>query len=45
MPFTLTNLEEDLEDIGSRFESAPDLELRTANGPLELEIAVQLECA
>ena len=25
MPFTLRNLKEDLEDVGSRFDRAPDL--------------------
>ena len=28
MPFTLSNIKEDLEDIGSRFDGAPDLEFR-----------------
>jgi mannose-6-phosphate isomerase-like protein (cupin superfamily) len=37
MPFTLTNLKQDLEDIGSRFDGAPGLEFRAATGPLELE--------
>ena len=37
MPFTLRNLKEDLEDIGSRFDGAPDLEFRAATKPLELE--------
>ena len=37
MPFTLTNLKQDLEDIGSRFNGAPDLEFRAATGPLALE--------
>ncbi len=37
MPFTLTNLKQDLEDIGSRFDGAPDLEFRAATGPLALE--------
>ena len=37
MPFTLTNLKEDLEDLGSRFDGAPDLEFRLATGALELE--------
>ncbi len=30
MPFTLRNIKEDLEDIGSRFDGAPDLEFRAA---------------
>jgi hypothetical protein len=29
VPFTLRNLKEDLEDVGSNFDGAPDLE-RTA---------------
>ena len=37
MPFTLRNLKEDLEDVGSRFDGAPDLEFRLATQPLELE--------
>jgi quercetin dioxygenase-like cupin family protein len=37
VPFTLRNLKEDLEDIGPRFDGAPDLEFRAATGPLELE--------
>ena len=37
MPFTLRNLKEDLEDVGSRFDGAPDLEFRLATGALELE--------
>ena len=37
MPFTLRNLKEDLEDIGSRFDGAPDLEFRAATKALELE--------
>ena len=39
MPFTLSNIKEDLEDIGSRFEGAPDLEFRAATKALELEKA------
>ena len=35
MPFTLRNIKEDLEDIGSRFDGAPDLEFRSATGALE----------
>jgi mannose-6-phosphate isomerase-like protein (cupin superfamily) len=37
VPFTLRNLKEDLEDIGSRFDGAPDLEFRLATEALELE--------
>ena len=37
MPFTLRNIKEDLEDIGSRFDGAPDLEFRSATVALELE--------
>ena len=37
MPFTLKNLKEDLEDVGSNFDGAPDLEFRLASKPLELE--------
>ncbi len=28
VPFTLRNLKEDLEDLGSNFDGAPDLEFR-----------------
>ena len=37
VPFTLRNLKEDLEDLGSRFDGAPDLEFRLATEALELE--------
>ncbi|HET7043116.1 MAG TPA: hypothetical protein VFI13_13945, partial [Gemmatimonadales bacterium] len=37
MPFTRRNLKDDLEDVGSRFDGAPDLEFRLATGELELE--------
>jgi len=37
MPFTRKNIKRDLEDIGSNFGGAPDLEFRAATGPLELE--------
>jgi mannose-6-phosphate isomerase-like protein (cupin superfamily) len=37
VPFTHRNLKADLEDVGSRFDGAPDLEFRLATGPLELE--------
>ncbi len=37
MPFTLTNLRADLEDLGSNFNGAPGLEFRAAGRALELE--------
>jgi mannose-6-phosphate isomerase-like protein (cupin superfamily) len=37
MPFTHTNLKNDPEDVGFRFDGAPDLEFRMATGALELE--------
>jgi quercetin dioxygenase-like cupin family protein len=37
VPFTLTNIKEDLEDIGPVFDGAPGLEFRAATKPLELE--------
>ena len=37
MRFTLRNLKADLEDIGPRFDGAPDLEFRAATKPLGLE--------
>ena len=37
MPFTLRNLKEDLEDLGSRFDGAPDLEFRAATKALDLQ--------
>src|SRR4026207_1969220 len=37
VPFTLRNLKEDLEDVGSNFDGAPDLEFRLATEVLELE--------
>src|ERR1700741_4002749 len=37
MPFTLRNIKEDLEDVGSKFDGAPDLEFRLATAALELE--------
>jgi mannose-6-phosphate isomerase-like protein (cupin superfamily) len=37
VPYTLRNIKNDLEDIGSRFDGAPDLEFRAATKPLELE--------
>ena len=37
MPFTLVNIKADLEDLGPRFDGAPDLEFRAATKALELE--------
>ena len=37
MPFTLRNIKADLEDIGPRFDGAPDLEFRAATAALDLE--------
>jgi quercetin dioxygenase-like cupin family protein len=37
VPFTLRNLKADLEDVGSNFDGAPDLEFRLASKALELE--------
>jgi mannose-6-phosphate isomerase-like protein (cupin superfamily) len=37
MPFTLTNLKRDLDDLGSNFDGPPDLEFRAATAALELE--------
>jgi mannose-6-phosphate isomerase-like protein (cupin superfamily) len=37
VPFTVRNIKHDLEDIGPRFDGAPDLEFRAATKPLELE--------
>ncbi len=37
MPFTIRNIKQDLEDIGSNFDGAPDLEFRLATKALELE--------
>lgn len=37
MPFTLRNLKEDVEDIGSAFDGPPDLEFHAATKPLELQ--------
>jgi hypothetical protein len=36
VPFTLRNIKEDLDDIGSRFDGAPGLEFRAATKALEL---------
>ena len=40
MPFTRTNIKDDLEDLGGRFDGHPELEFRAATKALELE-----ECA
>ena len=37
VPFTLRNLKGDLEDVGSNFDGAPDLEFRLETKALELE--------
>ena len=37
VPFTLRNLKQDLEDVGSKFDGSPDLEFRLATEQLELE--------
>src|SRR3954465_15497515 len=37
VPFTLVNLKGDLEDVGSNFDGAPDLEFRLATDGLPLE--------
>ena len=37
MAFTLKNLKNDLQDIGARFDGAPELEFRLATKALELE--------
>jgi len=37
VPFTLRNIKTDLEDVGSNFDGAPDLEFRAAATALELE--------
>jgi mannose-6-phosphate isomerase-like protein (cupin superfamily) len=37
MPFTHTNIKDDVEDIGHRFDGPPDLEFRAATKPLALE--------
>jgi mannose-6-phosphate isomerase-like protein (cupin superfamily) len=37
VPFTLRNLKEDPEDVGSNFDGAPGLEFRLATRALELE--------
>src|SRR5262245_66502170 len=37
VPFTLKNLKADLDDVGSNFDGAPDLEFRLATQALGLE--------
>ena len=37
MPFTRSNIKQDLEDIGPRLDGAPDLEFRAATKALGLE--------
>jgi mannose-6-phosphate isomerase-like protein (cupin superfamily) len=37
VPFTLTNLKEDLDDLGPNFHGSPDLEFRHASKALGLE--------
>jgi mannose-6-phosphate isomerase-like protein (cupin superfamily) len=37
VPFTLKNIKADLDDLGARFDGAPDLEFRAATKELELE--------
>ena len=37
MSFTLMNIKEDLTDVGSGFDGAPDLEFRAATKALQLE--------
>ena len=37
MPFTRTNLKQDLEDVGSNFDGSPDLEFRLATKALGLD--------
>jgi mannose-6-phosphate isomerase-like protein (cupin superfamily) len=39
LPFTRVNIRSDLEDLGPRFDGAPDLEFRAATKPLGLEKA------
>jgi len=41
MPFTLRNLREDLADVGSNFDGAPDLEFRVAGQALELRLGLR----
>ena len=37
MPYTLRNIKDDLDDVGSNFVGPPELEFRMATGALELE--------
>ena len=37
MPFTLKNLKQDVDDVGSNFDGSPVLEFRLASKALELE--------
>jgi uncharacterized cupin superfamily protein len=37
VPFTVRNIKGDLEDIGSVFDGAPELEFRAATAALDLE--------
>src|SRR5215472_15948921 len=37
MPFTVRNIKDNVENIGSVFDGPPDLEFRAATTPLELE--------
>jgi mannose-6-phosphate isomerase-like protein (cupin superfamily) len=37
VPFTRTNLKDDIEDVGSNFDGPPDLEFRLATQALELK--------
>jgi mannose-6-phosphate isomerase-like protein (cupin superfamily) len=37
VPFTIRNIKDDLDDLGSNFDGAPDLEVRAATSALELE--------
>jgi hypothetical protein len=37
VPYSLTNLRDDPEDLGSNFDGAPDLEFRAATKLLGLE--------
>ena len=43
MPFTLRNLKADLEDVGSNFDGAPDLEFRLATDEVTLDAFVVLK--
>jgi mannose-6-phosphate isomerase-like protein (cupin superfamily) len=39
LPFTRINIRSDIEDLGPKFDGAPDLEFRAATKPLGLEEA------